>query len=142
VRPALKEEVLDTAKSFVAGFEAVAVKSSTAEKRGLTNVNAYVNNASMSPMAQLLARLRKATECRGKKSELASLLGVQLAAVSQWLSGERQPSGDTTLRLLEWVQVEEEKNSGSVSTTTGAKTTRRKKKGHETTKSSTGQSKR
>jgi transcriptional regulator with XRE-family HTH domain len=62
-----------------------------------------------STMASLLDRLNKATSQRGMKSKLAKVMGVPLANVSQWLSGAREPGGETTLRLLEWVQAEEAK---------------------------------
>ncbi len=55
----------------------------------------------------LLHRLNQATTERGMKSELAKFMGVPLPNVSQWLSGEREPSGETTLRLLHWVEQQE-----------------------------------
>lgn len=60
-------------------------------------------------MATLLARLNKATEAHGMKSKLAKYMEVPLPNVSQWLSGEREPSGDNTLRLLYWVEQQEQK---------------------------------
>lgn len=68
-----------------------------------------VNNAGVTTLAKLLAKVRLATSQRGKKSELAKYLGVPLASVSQWLSGDREPGGETTLRLLHWVQQQEQK---------------------------------
>ena len=96
------------------------------EKRLLTDIHEYVNNVSVKPqMANLLARLQSATKERGKKTELAAYLKVPLASVSQWLSGEREPGGETTLRLLHWVQraeAQQTKNPGSASTRPGQKT--------------------
>lgn len=60
-------------------------------------------------MAALLSRLNKATAAHGMKSKLAKYMGVPLPNVSQWLSGEREPSGETTLRLLHWVEQQERK---------------------------------
>ena len=57
----------------------------------------------------LLARLNKVTSARGAKSELAKYMGVPPPNVSQWLSGEREPSGETTLQLLNWVERQERK---------------------------------
>lgn len=81
------------------------------EKKLLTNVTEYAKHATVkSEMANLLKRLQKATSQRGTKSKLAKLLGVPLANVSQWLSGEREPGGETTLRLLRWVEQQEANN--------------------------------
>ncbi|MCC6820607.1 MAG: helix-turn-helix transcriptional regulator [Verrucomicrobia subdivision 3 bacterium] len=60
-------------------------------------------------MHALLARLNKATTQHGMKSKLAKYMGVPLPNVSQWLSGEREPAGETTLRLLTWVEQQERK---------------------------------
>ena len=54
-------------------------------------------------------RLKKALAERGRKTALAKLLGVPLASVSQWLSGEREPGGEYTLKLLRWVEQQERK---------------------------------
>jgi DNA-binding transcriptional regulator YiaG len=53
--------------------------------------------------------LNKATSGRGAKSALAKYMGVPLPNVSQWLSGDREPSGETTLQLLNWVEHQERK---------------------------------
>ena len=80
------------------------------EKRVLTNVTATDNVSPVkSTMANLLDRLNKATSQRGMKSKLAKVMGVPLANVSQWLSGVREPGGETTLRLLQWVEHHEGK---------------------------------
>lgn len=67
--------------------------------------------AKLSPMeAQLpglLERIKKATQERGKKSELATFLGVNPVTVSKWLSGVIEPGGETTLKLLLWVEQQE-----------------------------------
>lgn len=58
-------------------------------------------------LPNLLDRLKKATQEHGKKSELASFLGVELVSVSKWLSGAREPGGETTLKMLTWVEQQE-----------------------------------
>ncbi len=77
------------------------------KKKDLHDVNAKVNDGDVNQMASLINRLLVATQARGKKSELARFLGLPLASVSQWLSGKRSPSGETTLKLLEWVERRE-----------------------------------
>lgn len=79
-------------------------------KTSLTIVSDNVNINLVKPqMPDFLERLRKATAERGQKTALADFLKVPLARVSQWLSGERDPDGENTLRLLKWVQRQERK---------------------------------
>ena len=88
---------------------------------GLTNVSEYANvRLVKSQLLGLLDRLKMATERRGMKSALAKYLGVPLASVSQWLSGDREPGGETTLKMLRWVQEQESQPNtlGSASNTT------------------------
>ncbi|HLH53446.1 MAG TPA: helix-turn-helix transcriptional regulator [Verrucomicrobiae bacterium] len=78
------------------------------ENFGIDEITASDNNADVkSPMKNLLWRLNRATAERGMKSKLAKVMGVPLANVSQWLSGEREPGGETTLKLLDWVDQQE-----------------------------------
>jgi len=80
------------------------------EKARVTSISESDKHvAAESQMAHLLVRLKKATGGHGKKSELARYLGVPLSSVSQWLSGEREPGGETTLRLLHWIEGQEGK---------------------------------
>jgi uncharacterized small protein (DUF1192 family) len=81
------------------------------EKKHFTHVALERNLTSVTEMQDMIARLRKATMQRGKKAELSIHLGVAKARVSEWLRKERPvtPSGETTLRLLAWVQAEEAK---------------------------------
>jgi outer membrane biogenesis lipoprotein LolB len=64
-------------------------------------------------LPNLLARLNRATSKSGKMSALADYLGkatgqkVPLASVSRWLSGKREPGGEITLKLLQWVEQQE-----------------------------------
>ncbi|SPE60156.1 hypothetical protein SBV1_3750003 [Verrucomicrobia bacterium] len=67
----------------------------------------------------LLNRVARAAALHGKKSELAKFLGVPRPRISNWLSQDRAPNGEVTLRMLEWVQAEEAnqtKSPGSAST--------------------------
>jgi len=60
-------------------------------------------------LPNLLVRLNQATRESGRMSALAELLGVPLASVSRWLSGKREPGGEITLKLLQWVEQQERK---------------------------------
>jgi transcriptional regulator with XRE-family HTH domain len=55
-------------------------------------------------LKSLLADLNRVTKEPGMKTKLADFLGAPLASVSRWLSGEREPGGETTLKMLHWVQ--------------------------------------
>jgi hypothetical protein len=58
-------------------------------------------------LPELLERLKKATAQPGKKTALAKFLKAPLASVSRWLSGEREPGGEVTLKLLRWCEFQE-----------------------------------
>jgi hypothetical protein len=62
-----------------------------------------------SELAVLLERVRKAAPASGKKSVLANFLGAPLASVSRWLSGEREPGGEITLKMPSGVEQQERK---------------------------------
>jgi transcriptional regulator with XRE-family HTH domain len=70
-------------------------------------------------LPELISRLRKATAERGMKAKLARAMGVLPPRISEWLAkkNSKEPSGQTTLRLLQFVLDRESqlKNSGSVS---------------------------
>jgi transcriptional regulator with XRE-family HTH domain len=81
------------------------VKGGAVQSSGLTKVHGSVNMSDVKTMLpDLLSRLAGATASKGMKTKLAEDLGETLASVSQWLSGKRKPSGETTLRLLHWVE--------------------------------------
>jgi len=74
----------------------------------LTVVSTYRHNESVKArLPELLKRLEKATTQRGKKTELAKFMGVSKTRIWQWLSGENEPGGETTLQLLQWVEQQE-----------------------------------
>ena len=87
-------------------------------KQVLTCITPQSNVAPMqSEILKVIQRLRKATAPRGKKAELARFMDVDPPRVSEWLSNSKKPSGETTLRLLHWVEQQERqqnKGSGSV----------------------------
>jgi transcriptional regulator with XRE-family HTH domain len=78
------------------------------EKLLLTNLPTSGNLVDVkSVLPELRVRLKKATEPRGKRSELARFLGAPLSSVSRWLSGKHKPGGNTALMLLNWVERQE-----------------------------------
>ena len=94
--------------------------------QALTEVTQQGNIATMqSEIAKMIERLKQATSPRGKKADLARFMDIDPPRVSEWLSGSRQPSGETTLRLLHWVEQQEaqqKKSAGSASTPPAPKT--------------------
>jgi DNA-binding transcriptional regulator YiaG len=58
-------------------------------------------------LPSLLERLNRATRETGKMSALADYLKAPLASVSRWLSGKREPGGETALQMLHWVEQQE-----------------------------------
>ncbi|MGO9203124.1 MAG: helix-turn-helix domain-containing protein [Limisphaerales bacterium] len=62
-----------------------------------------------SELAMLMDRLKRATKAIGRKGELARYLRVPQSRVSEWLSGRKEPGGQTTLKLLRWVERQERK---------------------------------
>jgi transcriptional regulator with XRE-family HTH domain len=79
-------------------------------------------------MAALIERLGRLTEPVGMKGKLAKALGVPQPRVSEWLSGKNAPGGETTLKMLRWVQEQESQQNtlGSAINTTKGKTQVRK----------------
>jgi transcriptional regulator with XRE-family HTH domain len=97
-----------------------------AGKKDVDTVTESANLVSVkSPLANLLKRLNRATAARGKKAELAAFLKVPRPCVTDWLSGKREPGGETTLRLLYWVgeqEAQQEIRPGSATTLPEPKT--------------------
>lgn len=81
----------------------------------LFHESACVTNSQMlrkdmqSEIPRLLANIKRLTRTRGAKAELARFLGVSQASVSEWLSGRKEPNGETAIRLLRWVERPEAK---------------------------------
>ena len=85
-------------------------KTPPIENKSLTNVISSDNSNNVkTEMQQLLDRLNKATADRGMKVALARFMGVPLPSISFWLSGAKEPGGQTTLKLLKWVEEQEAK---------------------------------
>ena len=89
-------------------------KSKTLKINQLTETESEAKTKDVKPILPgLLARLRKATEEPGKKSELAKFLDAPLASVSRWLSADpkvqREPGGEIALKMLHWVEAQERK---------------------------------
>jgi len=79
-------------------------------------------------LQELLGKVRRLTESRGVKVKLAKSIGVPQPRISEWLAGKYEPSGETTLRLLQWVEQQElqQNTLGSDTNTTKGKTQVRK----------------
>jgi transcriptional regulator with XRE-family HTH domain len=139
--PRLRSEMLD----YCGKLDALARAIRRRLKAPSLDENILLTDASIcaklppvkSQLDNLLADLNRLTKESGKKTELAEFLGAPLASVSRWLSGEREPGGETTLRLLEWVQAEEAKQpKGPARATTRAeRKTQLSKSYYEKTKS-------
>jgi len=71
----------------------------TSEIRKNKNVN--------TEMDRLLARVRALVLAKGMKAKLAATLNIPQSRLSEWLGGKCDPSGETTLRLLKWVEQQE-----------------------------------
>jgi DNA-binding transcriptional regulator YiaG len=82
----------------------------TPGKKHLTDTSYWTTTENVKELLpNLRDKLKKLTESAGKKSELADFLGAPLASVSRWLSGDREPGGEITLKLLKWVEKQERK---------------------------------
>ncbi len=124
------------AKRRLASLNQDLSKAAGAKNNLLTHVAASGKLTPVkSQLSNLLADLSRLTQEPGMKSKLARFLGAPLTSVSRWLSGEREPGGETTLRLLEWVRAEEaeQKSPDSATTPAGQKTQVKSK--YETLKS-------
>lgn len=87
---------------------------------------------------KLFSRIRRLTKTRGLKAALADALGVVPQRLHEWLSGDYEPGGETTLQLLEWVTAAEakpKKTPPMLVTSTGRLTRQSKSTSHEKAKS-------
>ena len=112
--PDLKKQIVGNAEMAITpGFvEAVAKAFSewlqTSAKKNLTSITLKGNNAGVqSEIQKLVNQLKRVTAAKGKKAELSRFMGVAPARISEWLSGEKKPGGEYTLRLLNWVEQQE-----------------------------------
>jgi transcriptional regulator with XRE-family HTH domain len=90
-------------------FQVIKMDEELRRKAGLTTASDFrkVSGDMKSAMKALLDKVRKLSEPSGMKAKLAAGLGVPQARVSEWLSGKYDPSGETTLKLLHWVEQQE-----------------------------------
>ena len=65
------------------------------------------NGADRPNLEILLSRAKKAVQQRGKKKELSVFMNVAPPRISEWLSGQKEPRGEHTLQLLQWVENQE-----------------------------------
>lgn len=79
----------------------------------LTESSEFRNTSSVTKKPRtlqwLIRELKRLTEPSGMKAKLAEYLKVPPARVSEWLSEKYIPSGDMTLRMLNWVENPEER---------------------------------
>jgi transcriptional regulator with XRE-family HTH domain len=106
----IRPSVLEALAGVLAEFQPRSKSSKTV----LTETESTGRTIDVKPiLPNLLARLRKATEEPGKKSELAKFLDAPLASVSRWLSPDpkvqREPGGEIALKMLHWVEAQERK---------------------------------
>jgi DNA-binding phage protein len=81
----------------------------------------------------LVKRVRALTSAPGEQARLARDLDTTRQAVNRWLSEKGTASAEVTLRLLHWVERQEQKPNtlGSAINTTKGKTQVRKSKAYE-----------
>lgn len=110
---AVVKDFIERHISEISAARAVVPAGATA-KNPHFDVDDSVNSAKVagmaSPFERLLVRLNEAAGAAGKKTELATFLNAPLESVSRWLSDKREPGGDVTLRMLQWVEAQEAKN--------------------------------
>ena len=100
------QRVLQTLKNHTQGMEWIDdLNQQESVKHVLTDIVCQDNiNPMQDQMQKLRDRLTMATAIRGQKAALSKWLGVSMSSVSTWLAGTKEPSGETTLRLLQWVE--------------------------------------
>lgn len=77
-------------------------------ENSLTDDSVNRNSGGVKPeIKRLIARVNAKASQPGSKAELARMLDVAPARISEWLSGKNEPGGETTLRLLQWVEQQE-----------------------------------
>ena len=74
------------------------------------------NHPGVPEMYRLQERLQRATAPKGVKQQLAIYLTATPATIDDWLSG-RGPDGETTLRLLRWLEHQEAEQERALSNT-------------------------
>jgi len=118
---------------MVAAFEQENAGREAAEIRERKMLTETASSAKLAPVKSqldnLLSRFNRLIKEPGNKTELADYLGASLASVSRWVSGKREPGGQTQLKMLHWVERHErqqKQSPGSVPPPPGRKTQVRK----------------
>ncbi|MCZ7636246.1 MAG: hypothetical protein M5U12_09550 [Verrucomicrobia bacterium] len=107
----LKSRPLSAQSLDAAGILAESLRPHLPNKF-LPNITEVSNRKGVeAELDKLIARVRKSASAPGKKAALADFLGVPRPRVSEWLAGRTAPGGETTLRLLHWVEQEESRGS-------------------------------
>lgn len=96
----------------LARFRAARAVASEGVEKHLTNTETsdLIAGNVNAQLPSLLKQLREATAEPGQKTALAKFLAkvsgrpVPLASVSRWLSGEREPGGETVLQMQAWLK--------------------------------------
>ena len=83
-----------------------------AAKKDLTDDSLKGNNSAVkSELEKLIARVKRLASRPGAKAELARVLKVAPARVTEWLTDDKEkrkePGGHYTLQLLKWVEQQE-----------------------------------
>jgi transcriptional regulator with XRE-family HTH domain len=101
------EPSLNVGKYLLAEPEKSEPEKTRQSERLTIEANTLTTENVQPVLPKLIQRLKRATEERGKKVELAEWLGVHRQMVTDWLSGKQEPGGEITLQLLHWVEQQE-----------------------------------
>lgn len=86
-------------------YSSLFESSEHAEKNNLQNGSLSSNlQSEQSEIQKLIARVKLKAAKPGGKAELARALCVAPARITEWLNGDKEPSGNYALRLLQWVE--------------------------------------
>jgi hypothetical protein len=103
----------DATPAVLSGFRSTLRNLDVETRKVLTHASSVLNLIPVKPkertLKELLRDLNRLTEQPGKKSELAEFLKAPLESVSRWLSGSREPGGQTVLKMDYWVNLQERK---------------------------------
>jgi DNA-binding transcriptional regulator YiaG len=97
-------------------------KESSIQELTCTSLKSRTSSVKIRTLNDLLESLRSLTSNPGGPAALAKVLNVPQARVSEWLSGKKKPGGETTLRLLQWVELQDRQPntlSGATNTAKG-----------------------
>jgi transcriptional regulator with XRE-family HTH domain len=109
--------------------QAARLKAAGTQKKSKLSVDTLPSSAIIASVTSetgywraLVKRVRALTSALGQKARLARELNTTRQAVNKWLSGTGAPSAEITLRLLSWVNQQEQKPNapgGAINTTKG-----------------------